>query len=75
MLNMKHFADPAGSHTSLLDLTVGYRVSGKTRYFSYNCFLTGEDDKAIFSIPGNTVLYCSYVMSQFRSINSDYDVE
>jgi hypothetical protein len=38
--------------SSKSDLTSGYRVSDKNRYFSYNYFVTGKYDKTI--IPGNT---------------------
>jgi hypothetical protein len=31
-------------------------IPDKTVYFSYNYFVTGEDDKAVFSISGGTVL-------------------
>jgi hypothetical protein len=51
---MIHSASPAGPHTSQLDLTVGYKVFDKTGYCSYNYFVTGEDNKAVFSNPGDT---------------------
>jgi hypothetical protein len=50
-----HSAGPAGSHTSHLDLTAGYKISHKTGFLYYNYFLTGEEDKAFFSIPSETV--------------------
>jgi hypothetical protein len=43
-VNTIHLAVPAGFHTSQLDLHAIYR-------FSYNYFVTGEEDKADFSIP------------------------
>jgi hypothetical protein len=30
--------------------------------FSYNYFVTGEEDKAFFSIPGNTVMQYQYLL-------------
>ncbi len=45
----------AGAHTSQLDLTAGYKNSDKTKVFPCNYFVTGEDNKAIFSIPGHTL--------------------
>jgi hypothetical protein len=40
----------AGSHTSQQDLTMGYRVFDMSGYFSYNYFVTGKDNKAVFFI-------------------------
>jgi hypothetical protein len=51
---MTHLAILAGSHTSKLDLHVIYRVFDKCG-FSYNYFAAKEDDKANFSIPGDTI--------------------
>ncbi len=46
---------PAEYHTSQLDLIVGCKVSDKTWYFLHKYFETGEDDKAVFSIPSDTI--------------------
>jgi hypothetical protein len=46
---------PTGLHTAQLDLHTNYRVSNKYGVFPYNHFVIGEDDKAIFSIPGDTL--------------------
>jgi hypothetical protein len=54
--NTIYIVVPAGSYTSQPDLIGGYRVSDKTGYFSYNYFVTREDGKAVFSIPGNTLV-------------------
>jgi hypothetical protein len=48
-VNMLHLAVPAGLHTSQLDLHTIHRVFDKCG-FSFNYFLTGEDDKADFSV-------------------------
>jgi hypothetical protein len=58
---MIHSASPAGPHTSQPDLTVGYKVFDKTGYCSYNYFVTVEDDKAVFSIPGDTRSVCIHL--------------
>jgi hypothetical protein len=52
-VNTIHLVGLAGPHTSQPDLTLGYKVSNKVKYFSYNYFVTGENNKAFFSIPGN----------------------
>ncbi len=39
MVSVKCFAGPAGYQTSQPDLTIGYKVSYKTGYFSNKCFL------------------------------------
>jgi hypothetical protein len=44
MVNMIHLEGPAGSHTSQPDLTMGYNLSDKTRYFSCSNFVTGEEE-------------------------------
>jgi hypothetical protein len=54
MVHTIHLAGPAGSHTSQPDLIAGYKISDKTR-FLYNYFVTGEDDKVVFSIIGDIV--------------------
>ncbi len=53
-MNGQHntLAGTAGSHTSRL--IGGYRVSNNTGYFLYSYFVTGEDNKAIFSVPIDT---------------------
>ncbi len=43
---------PGGSHTSQLDLIAVSRASNKAG-FLYNYFVTWEDDKTVFSIPGD----------------------
>jgi hypothetical protein len=53
-INRIHLASMHGSYTYQSDITAVYKVSDKKGYFSYNYFVTGEDDKAVFSIPGNT---------------------
>ncbi len=52
-VNTTHSLVPAGFQSSQLDLTMGYEVSNKTSFF-YIYFVTGKDNKASFSIPGNT---------------------
>jgi hypothetical protein len=52
-VNTIHLAVPAGFHTSQLDLHAINRVFEKHR-FSYIYFVTGEEDKADFSLPGDT---------------------
>jgi hypothetical protein len=57
------FDAPAGSHTSQLDLIMGFRASDKTGYLYYY-FVTGEDDEAVFPISAiqylcNCVCVCS----------------
>ncbi len=44
---MRHLGVPIRFHTSQLDLHTIYKVSDKCG-FSYNYFVTGEDDKAVF---------------------------
>jgi hypothetical protein len=39
------------------NLTTGYKGLDKTRYFSQNYFMTGKDDKAVFSIPSDTFVF------------------
>jgi hypothetical protein len=46
-------AVPAGSHTSQPDLIAGYRASDKTGS-SCNYFVTGENNKVVYSIPDDT---------------------
>jgi hypothetical protein len=53
-VNTVHEAFPSGFHTSQLDLHTIYRISDKCD-FSYNYFVTGEDNKADFSIPSDTL--------------------
>jgi hypothetical protein len=68
MVNATHLGVPAGFHASQLDLYVIYRVSEKCR-FSYNYFVTGEDNKANFSIHDDTLskeevrwfMCCTYI--------------
>jgi hypothetical protein len=56
MVNMIHLAGPEGSHTSERNFTTaGLQGFHKEQIFSYNYFVTGEDNKAVFLIPGNTV--------------------
>jgi hypothetical protein len=50
MVSMIHLAVLAGFHISQLDLHVISRLSDKCGY-SYNYFVTGEDDKLIFIFP------------------------
>jgi hypothetical protein len=49
------FSSLSGLHTSQLGLYTIYRVYDNCR-FSYNYFVTGEDDKVDCSIPDNTTL-------------------
>jgi hypothetical protein len=49
-VNTTHLVVPAGFHTFQLDLTTGCKVSDKSGFF-----FTGEDNKAVFSISGDTV--------------------
>ncbi len=49
--------------TSQLNLTAEYKVFNKT----CNYFVTGEDDKAVFSIPGDTV-----IISEINRKYTDY---
>jgi hypothetical protein len=58
MVNMIHLAVPAGFHTTQLDLYMIYSVSDKCG-FSYNYFVTEEEDKTDFSIPSNITLTSS----------------
>jgi hypothetical protein len=51
-VNTIHLVGSAGSHTSQPDLTTGHSASDKTRYFSFNYFVTGENDKDVLSVPG-----------------------
>ncbi len=51
-----NLADPAGFHTSPSDLPAGYRFMIRLE-FLYNNFVTGEDDKALFSLPGDKLQY------------------
>jgi hypothetical protein len=51
MVSMTHLAILAGFQTFQLDLHSFYRVSDKGM-LSYNYFVTGEEDKDNFSIPG-----------------------
>jgi hypothetical protein len=52
-VNTTHSAVPTEFHSSQLDLTAGYKVSNKNGGFSGQLFGTGEDDKAVFSVPGD----------------------
>jgi hypothetical protein len=74
---MIHFASPAGqlgSHTSQPDLTTVYKISDKTRYFSYNYFVTLSSYKAVFSIPGyfNTTVNSLKSQKMFRLLLKPY---
>ncbi len=50
----------AGSHTFRLDFIKGCKASKKTEYFWTTILVTGEDYKAIFSIPSDTVIPAVY---------------
>jgi hypothetical protein len=53
----------AGFHTLRLDLIAGYRASKKTRY-RHNYFVTGEDNIAVFSMPGETLRTAQFLGDQ-----------
>jgi hypothetical protein len=52
---MIHLPIPAGFDTSQLDVNRVYRDSDKSVFFYAIIFVTGEDNKTVFSVPGNTV--------------------
>jgi hypothetical protein len=54
-VNTTHLVVPARLHTCPVVLHANYRLSNKYR-FSCNYFVTGEDNKADFSIPSNTIV-------------------
>jgi hypothetical protein len=62
-VNMTPSAVPDWFHNSHLDLTAGYRFPVRS-VFLYSFFATGNDDKAIFSIPGDPNTN-SYVVAVF----------